>query len=161
MDLRRQQRAVHVEDLQIIVQREPYEIRQETMRKTRQVTPKALLAAALCAGLAAPAGAHHSVASFDRSKPEVVSGTVKSWTWSNPHCWLVLTVPDGKGGTQTWNFEGISATGFAREGYGINTLKSGETIRMLFAPRRDGAIGGEFLKVLLLNGQPFTAKTGS
>jgi len=128
------------------------------MRKIQQI----ILGAGMAAGLSASAaGAHHSVSSFDRSSPIVVSGTVKQWTWSNPHCWLVLTVPDGKGGTQVWNLEGISATGFAREGYGINSLKTGETVRMLVAPRRDKAIGGEFLKVLLLNGQPYVAKAGT
>lgn len=117
------------------------------------------LALALLAGGAA--AAHHSVAAFNRSAPEVVSGTVKQWTWANPHCWLVLSVPDGKGGMQTWNFEGISATGFVREGYKIDTLKSGEQVRMLFAPRRDGGMGGEFLKILAIDGKPFTPNTGS
>jgi len=131
------------------------------MRQPKGLTLAALLAAGLPAAAIAPASAHHSVASFNRNSPEVVTGVVKSWSWANPHCWLVLSVPDGKGGTQTWNLEGISATGFVREGYGIDTLKPGETVRMLFAPRRDGAIGGEFLKVLQLNGQPFTPKTGS
>ena len=107
------------------------------------------------------AAAHHSVASFDRTNPQVVSGTITQWSWANPHCWLAMDVPDGKGGIQKWKLEGISATGFVREGYGVNTLKPGETVKMLFAPRRDGAIGGEFLKVIELNGKPFIAKTGS
>ena len=131
------------------------------MRQNQRLALAALLAVGFYGAAVVPASAHHSVASFNRNTPEVVTGVVKTWNWSNPHCWLVLMVPDGKGGTQTWNLEGISATGFVREGYGVDTLKPGETVRMLFAPRRDGAIGGEFLKVLQLNGQPFTPKTGS
>ncbi len=111
--------------------------------------------------LAGSAMAHHSVAAYDRNNPSEVQGTVKEWHWANPHCWLELNVPDGKGGVQIWNFEGISATGFVRQGYKADTLKPGEKLKMLFAPRRDGNMGGEFLKVLTIDGQPFTASTGS
>ena len=42
--------------------------------------------------------AHHSVAAFDRANPATLSGTVKQFKYTNPHTWIYLMVPDGKGG---------------------------------------------------------------
>ena len=47
---------------------------------------------------AVPAWAHHSMAGFDRTKTVTLVGTVKQFKWANPHSWIDMEVPDGKGG---------------------------------------------------------------
>jgi Family of unknown function (DUF6152) len=46
--------------------------------------------AAVAVGVAAalPAGAHHSFATYDRTKTVTIKGTVKTFQWTNPHCVL-------------------------------------------------------------------------
>ena len=38
--------------------------------------------------------AHHSFAMFDHEKKITVSGTLKEFEWTNPHCWLHVNVVD-------------------------------------------------------------------
>jgi len=124
-----------------------------------RTTPKWLAGtAALAAGLASSAAAHHSVARFDRSNPIAVTGTVKQFIWSNPHTWIYVMVPNGKGGTDEWDLEGPAVNGLARGGWKIDTLKPGMKVRLKVSPRRDGQIGGEFTSVLQLNDKPFVVQ---
>ncbi len=50
-------------------------------------------------------GAHHSGAMFDNQKPLTLSGTVRQFQWTSPHCYiqLVVSAPDGK--VQEWSLE--------------------------------------------------------
>ncbi|MGC3980613.1 MAG: DUF6152 family protein [Steroidobacteraceae bacterium] len=93
------------------------------------------------------AGAHHSAAAFDRSNPVAMTGTVKKFLWTNPHAWVHLMVPDGKGGEDEYVLEGPAPVGLARNGWTGRTLQAGMKIRCVVAPRRDGTHGGEFLAV--------------
>ncbi|HTP40578.1 MAG TPA: DUF6152 family protein [Steroidobacteraceae bacterium] len=106
----------------------------------------------------AVASAHHSVASFDRANPEAVSGVVKDFKWTNPHSWITLMVPDGKGGEEEWDLEGGSVNMLVRSGWTTKTLQPGMKVKLMVAPRKDGKIGGEWLRVLELDGQPFEVK---
>ena len=60
---------------------------------------KALLGGVLVVMLAnlVPVFAHHSPAAFDRTKEVTLVGTVKEFRWQNPHTWIEVNVPDGKG----------------------------------------------------------------
>ena len=99
-------------------------------------------AVAACAALvAATAFAHHSAASFDFTKPITVAGVVKSFEVVNPHTRAIITVTDAKG-TRDVDFEGHSASNFFRAGYNRDSVKAGEHITILIAPRKDGRDGG-------------------
>jgi hypothetical protein len=93
------------------------------------------------------AAAHHSAAAFDRSKPVIVEGTLKSFDWTNPHTWMTMVVPNGKGGAEEWRLEGPSVSILARNGWKQDSIRPGENLRLLVAPNRDGSKGGEFLTV--------------
>ena len=54
---------------------------------------------------AIPALAHHSFASFDRTKELTLSGTVREFQWSNPHAWIQVVVIDDKGRQAEWSVE--------------------------------------------------------
>ena len=64
-----------------------------------------------------PAVAHHSLAVFARSRSETIEGTVKSFSWSNPHVQIVLLTADADGAMRQWNFEGGSTSRLATAGF--------------------------------------------
>lgn len=89
-----------------------------------------------------PASAHHSAAMYEPSKKTTISGTVKIWQWTNPHAFLWLIVPDGKGGQTEAGFELGSPNTLIRNGFKSTTFKPGDKATVYFAPRRDGQPGG-------------------
>ena len=50
--------------------------------------------AIIVAAFVVPAEAHHSFAMFDHEKAITVSGTLKEFEFTNPHCWLHVSVVD-------------------------------------------------------------------
>lgn len=120
--------------------------------KTRLVLMSALLTGGILG--AATLQAHHSVAAFDRNNPVALTGTVKEFKYTNPHTWIYLMVPDGKGGEQEWDLEGGSVNMVVRQGWTKNTLKAGMKVKLRIAPRKDGQPGGEWLSVIEVDGKP-------
>ena len=102
---------------------------------------RTLLAFAAAALAAVPALAHHSAAIFDFRSPKTMEGTVREIRVANPHTHMLMSIADDKG-TRVWNFEGHSASNFYRAGYTRGAVKAGDTIRITFAPMRDGSDGG-------------------
>lgn len=96
--------------------------------------------------------AHHSNSAYDRTRNITVAGTVKEFKWVNPHVWLYMLVPDGKGGSDVWSFEGSSVAVLARNGWSANAIKPGQKIRVIAQPNTDGSHGGGFIKVLFDDG---------
>jgi hypothetical protein len=110
-------------------------------------------AVAACAALfASIAFAHHSAASFDFMKPVTVEGVVKRFDVVNPHTRAIITVTDAKG-TRDVDFEGHSASNFFRAGYSRDSVKVGEHITILIAPRKDGGDGGFIVSFRTQSGQ--------
>jgi hypothetical protein len=91
--------------------------------------------------------AHHSAAIFDRSKPYTMQGTVTRFNWANPHAWIYVDVPDGKGGADNYELEGPGLNGMARQGWTGKTLKKGDKVKVVVAPYRDGTKRGEFMAI--------------
>ena len=83
-------------------------------------------ASALVVAMCVVTAAHHSPAAFDRSKEVTLVGTVKDFRWQNPHTWLEVDVPDGKGATHTWGVEMTSPLFLIRAGWKNNSVKPGE-----------------------------------
>lgn len=117
----------------------------------------AALLACIFGTLSGAALAHHSTAAFDRENPATLAGTVKEFRYTNPHTWIYLTVPDGKGGEEQWELEGAAVNAVVRQGWTNKTLIPGMKVKLLIAPRKDGVPGGEWLRLLEVNGQSSTA----
>ena len=98
------------------------------------------------------AQAHHSNSAYDRTRNITVAGTVKEFKWANPHCWLYLLVPDGKGGTEPWSFEGGAVAMLSRNGWRATSIMPGQHLRVIAQPNKDGSHGGGFIKVLFDDG---------
>ena len=116
---------------------------------------KAFASLALLAALAsaAPASAHHSPVMFDQSKTVTLTGTVRLFQWTNPHCYIQVLVDDG--GRQTeWNMEMGAPVYLFNRGWRPSTLKPGDRITITVNPLRSGANGGLVLSVIDADGKP-------
>lgn len=106
--------------------------------------------AGLTVGTLAPrAWAHHEVAAFDRDHPITMAGIVKEFRLVNPHAWLYLDVLNDKGGSEERVLEGVSVAAMARYGWTSKSLRPGDKVRIVVAPRRDGHSGGQLMSVTI------------
>ena len=115
------------------------------------VTAAVSLVLAATAGAGA-AWAHHSFAMFDQSKQVSLSGTVKDFQWTNPHAWIEVLVPDGKGGGDVWSVELNSPNNLIRQGWKRTAMKPGDKVTVVINPLKDGKKGGLFNAVTLADG---------
>jgi hypothetical protein len=102
---------------------------------------------ALCLFPFVPTGAHHSGTMFDDRNPITLSGTVRQFQWTNPHCYIQLTVPDAKGKDKEWSIEMAAPTYLYKLGWRPATLKVGQKITVKARPLRSGAPGALVLQV--------------
>jgi hypothetical protein len=109
---------------------------------------------------ATPAWAHHSFAAFNMTAEQSVTGVVKQVQWTNPHIWIWLEVPNGKGGTDVFSFEGMSPNFLERRNWTKNTLKAGDTITIIYRPLISGAHGGMFVSGKTAEGKILTMQGG-
>ena len=100
---------------------------------------------------AAPAVAHHSYAMFEQKEIKL-QGTVKELQWTNPHIFLQVLVPDGKGGVDEWALEGGGPGQIGRQGWKFNSVKPGEKVTVGVAPLKDGGKGGALIMVIKADG---------
>jgi hypothetical protein len=102
---------------------------------------------------AGPAWAHHSFAMFDLDKEVTLEGVVKEFPWRDPHIWLQILTPDGKGGTTQWGLE-MGTTGMlTRTGWKRSMLKAGDKVTVVLNPLKDGAPNGRLVRVTLPDGR--------
>jgi hypothetical protein len=106
--------------------------------------------------MTAQAWSHHSGAMFDDRKSATLSGTVRLFQWTNPHCWIQLVVP-GQQGTSEWSIEMGSPALLFRGGWRPKTLQPGDKITLQIRPLRDGTNGGLFLSGTLADGKAIGA----
>jgi Family of unknown function (DUF6152) len=102
------------------------------------------------------AGAHHSAAMFDEQKLMTLGGTVKSFQWTNPHCWIQILVT-GQPEPIEWSVEMGSPSQLYNNGWKPKTLKPGDKIVVVIHPMRDGTHGGVFVSATDEGGNPLTA----
>ena len=116
-------------------------------------TSRIAFAVALVLAFAGSAFAHHSAAMFDRDKKVELTGTIVQFSWSNPHSWIQIDVPNASGGTDRWGVECNSPNTMARSGWRSTTLKPGDQVTITIHPLRSGEKGGRFMYVKLADGR--------
>ena len=90
-------------------------------------------------GLCLPAAAHHGAAGlFDLSRTVELTGSVKRWSFVNPHPILVIAVADESGATTDWDiyFGPAGATNMRNRGYAPDTFRFGDTLLVTGHPAR-------------------------
>ena len=129
----------------------------------KRLSKHAAAIAAVAVGVAAmlPAAAHHSFATYDRTKTVTIKGTVKTFQWTNPHCVLWVVVQPAGGDPQEWTIETTSPGVLTRSGWTRHSLNPGDHVSVEFNPLRDGSHGGGLNSVTLLDtGQTLKAGFG-
>jgi len=116
------------------------------------------LACALTCALTTPVVAHHSPAAFDRTKQVTLVGTVKEFRWQNPHTWIEVLVPNGKGEEVLWGVELTSPTYLVRAGWKSNTIKPGDKVTVVGNPVRSGEPSAIFVSLTLDDGRTLTER---
>ena len=117
-------------------------------------------AAVVVAALLVQAQAHHSFTMFDHEKLITISGTLKEFEWSNPHCWLHIVVEDSATGRNVeWAFEMGSINQIAEQGWKADSVKPGDKITIISHPLKDGSRGGQYRYVSLGDGRSFKHPT--
>lgn len=112
-------------------------------------------AALLALSAAAPqAWAHHSNAMFDQQREQTITGVVKQFQWTNPHCYIQVMAKDAKGKQVEWSIEMGAPMYLYARGWRPGSLKAGTPITVRFNPLRSGDPGGVVLEVTRVDGQP-------
>jgi hypothetical protein len=94
------------------------------------------IAAAMLTG--GRAYAHHSFAATYFVDQEVtVEGTLSQFLYRNPHSFVKVDVPDGKGGVQTWAVEWGGGAQLTQDHVTRDTLKPGDHVIVTGNPGRD------------------------
>ena len=92
-----------------------------------------------------PAVPHHGAAGlFDDTRTLEVKGSVKTWSFVNPHPILVLEVTDENGQKADWDiyFGPAAASALRRRGYAADTFKIGETLTVKGHPAKAAGVRG-------------------
>ena len=97
--------------------------------------------------------AHHSFAMFDSTKEVTVTGTLGAVSWTSPHIWFDLMVPDGKGGVVKWGIEADSPATLTRGGWKYGEVKVGEKYTFVLRPQKNGKPGGALVSATMPNGR--------
>ena len=115
-------------------------------------TTATVLSTLVIAGLSAPADAHHSFASFDRTKQVTLQGVVKEFQWTNPHAWIQIVVTDEQGREVEWSAECGSPNMMARTGWKKTTLAPGDRVTAIVPPLLAGRPTGALVTITLADG---------
>jgi hypothetical protein len=118
--------------------------------RSRLAAAGALGAAALAAGGAA--FAHHSSAMYENEKRLTLTGTVKSFQWTNPHATIVVEVPGANNALQQWDIEAGAPGALVRQGWKRSSFKAGDKVSVVVRPMRNGSAGGIFVSATLPDG---------
>jgi hypothetical protein len=98
-----------------------------------------------------PTLAHHSFAPFDATQVRQLTGTIKSFSWSNPHVtFTVLVVASGGSAPQQWNIVTSSPAILKRFAWTPESLKSGDRVSVECNPMSDGSLGGRLHTLVML-----------
>jgi hypothetical protein len=85
------------------------------------------------AGSALP---HHSTANFDFAKSATVTGTVKYFSFTNPHSFIDLQVPVEGSAPQAYKIFTVARVVMTRTGWGLDDLKAGDKVTITGSPDR-------------------------
>jgi hypothetical protein len=112
----------------------------------------AFLSAGVWVFAACPAFAHHSMAAYEFFAT-TMEGTVQSFRHANPHCILVLKVAGGS----IWHFEGDAPAMVDHAGFGPDTFRPGDRLKLQVQRLKNGRPGGfwSIRMVIMKNGRPF------
>ena len=108
---------------------------------------------------ASAASAHHSSAMFDREQKRMLTGTVRQFQWTTPHCYIQLMVKNHKGLEEEWSLEMGAPTYLYANGWRPSTVKAGDQLTVIISPLRKGGRGGLLLQATTIDGKMLGKKS--
>ena len=100
--------------------------------------PTALFTVFIASVSVGSALAHHSLASFDTTKPVRVKGTILQFNRINPHTFLYLEEKLADGQIRRWAVEGPTMNLLARTAFPVDELKTGVGVEVCgYAPKEN------------------------
>jgi hypothetical protein len=94
------------------------------------------------AGASAASGHHSAAAVYDGKQSIDIAGTVREFSWRNPHCHLYIDVTDGPFKGQTYAVEMSSPGSLTEEGWTKTLLHVGDNVVVQVHPSLGGAPAG-------------------
>jgi hypothetical protein len=122
--------------------------------------PVTALVMLLLGGGMQPAAAHHSSAMFDQQKKVELTGTVREFQWTNPHCYIQLVVKNAQGKEEEWSLELGAPMYLYGRGWRPSTLKAGDRLVVTLSPLRNGSRGGLLVDAKTMDGKPLGKPAG-
>jgi hypothetical protein len=89
--------------------------------------------------LALPAAAHHSPVQFDLSRDQILEGTIREYSFRNPHVYFTIDVAGPGGSIVTYQIEAGGASNMTALGFGQDAVSIGEQVVVQVKPNRDPA----------------------
>jgi Family of unknown function (DUF6152) len=117
-----------------------------------------LAVATVLFGAARIAVAHHSAAMFDQTREVTLTGTVRDFQWTSPHCYIQLLASQDRAPAQEWSLEMAAPMYLYRLGWRPSTVKAGDKITVSVHPLRDGKRGGLLFKATTADGHQLGGK---
>jgi hypothetical protein len=118
------------------------------------VAPRRLLLVLIAAGwLSSTAAAHHGSAAYHTDREATITGRVAEWRWTQPHTWLLVSVPRAGGGEDHWELEGPPLSWAQQRKWTAETLRAGETVAVVVYPARSEPRGGLIKRIVRANGE--------
>ena len=110
-----------------------------------------------------PISAHHGLAHYDVKKTIVLTGTVTTFDWGNPHCLIHLDVMDESGHFRHWTLEMSSTFAMSKRGWDKDTLKRGDQVVAETHPAQNGTPVGissspDFVLKFVVNGREIPSR---
>ena len=105
----------------------------------------------------ATATAHHAAAGIDRTTTKELKGTIKAFSWQNPHSWMEVEVAT-EGKVVVWTVEMTAPSYLVRAGWKSTTVKPGDEVSVTVRPLKNGDPGGLFVSVTLADGRTLTER---
>src|SRR5258705_333678 len=102
--------------------------------------------------MSAPLSAHHGSAAFENGKTGTLKGTVKSWTYMNPHCLLTFEVKGDDGKAVQWIVETQAPGIMYPAGYRKDSFKAGDEVTVVATPLKNGLPVGHIVSVITASG---------
>jgi len=122
------------------------------------MTSRFLSVLALVLAAAVTLSAHHAAAGIDRTTTKELKGTIKAFSWQNPHSWMEVDVVNEQGKVVTWTVEMTAPSYLVRAGWKATTVKPGDEVVVSVRPLKNGDPGGLFVSVTLADGRTLTER---
>jgi len=111
-----------------------------------------VLAVVIGLSVSAPLFAHHGGTTLYTDRSVTLTGTVKTWYWSNPHCLLAVTVTGDDGTVVDWITELQAPNTISPLGFRKDLFKPGDEVTITLQPTKNDRPNGRLTRVVLADG---------